>query len=99
MTDAMSRYRELERKLWVVRFRTGGKESVEEDNLLDQMDEVWSELDNAERQYLNQEGARCWPMEAPGAWPKFQEVRWPKQPGYEEFASPMDTLQQLDPTG
>ena len=49
MSDALSRYRSLERKLIHTRWMNLGYESAEEDVLLEDMDEVWCQLSEEER--------------------------------------------------
>ena len=97
MTETMADYRRLERRLWILRWRNEGRESAEEDDLLDEMDRVWGALGPGERTLLNQEGPRCWPMDARGWVPTLAEAAQavtPEQPCYEGFASVTETLQR-----
>ena len=55
MSDALSRYRSLERKLIHTRWMNLGYESAEEDVLLEDMDEVWCQLSEEERNMANKE--------------------------------------------
>lgn len=49
MTEALDRYRRLEDDLVFVRWVNQGLESDKEDAILDEMDEVWWDLDDQER--------------------------------------------------
>jgi hypothetical protein len=64
MTEALLRYRELERRLWLARLRHAGEDSAEEEALLDDMEDAWAKLANEERLLLNSEGPVCWPMDS-----------------------------------
>ncbi len=44
MSKELVRYRRLERRLWITRWRHNGEESAEEDEVLDQMDAAWMDL-------------------------------------------------------
>jgi hypothetical protein len=52
MSEALLRYQELEDELVAVRWRYAGNESDEEDRLLDEMDGVWWQLSEPERDGL-----------------------------------------------
>ena len=96
MTRPMAHYRQLERRLWVLRWRSEGRESAEEDSTLDEMDRVWGVLTEDERSLLNREGPRCWPLDAQGWVPTLAEAAQlvtPEQPCYEGFASVAETIQ------
>lgn len=96
MTETTGHYQRLERRLWVLRWRHEGRESVEEDRILDEMDHVWGALTEDERRLLDREGPRCWPMDARGWVPTLAEVAQavtPEQPCYEGFASVAETIQ------
>jgi len=67
MSESLQRYRELERKLIRVRWLNRGLESEEEDRLLDEMDVVWWQLAEAEREMLQQEKPKSLIREAAGA--------------------------------
>ncbi|MBU8896647.1 hypothetical protein DRW03_34440 [Corallococcus sp. H22C18031201] len=56
---AYDKYRALLRKLGLVRAQHSGRDSPEEDALLDAMDEVWWEMSEAERSALDEERARA----------------------------------------
>jgi hypothetical protein len=55
--DAIVTYRTMERKLADIRAKNGGKESTEEDELLDLMDPVWYRLSDDQKRVLSQERA------------------------------------------
>ena len=61
--DPLQRYRELEGLLLATRVRHEGRESREEDAILDEMDAAWWRLGESDRQILNDEGPRCWPVD------------------------------------
>ena len=95
MTEVMARYRQLQRRLWVIRWYHEGEESIEEDAVLDEMDGVWNNLTDNERDLLNQQEARCWPMEAIGWVPTPAEatrLTTPEQPSYAGFTSVAETI-------
>lgn len=52
MSEALRRYQELEDELIAVRWRYAGNESDQEDRLLDEMDGVWWQLSESERDGL-----------------------------------------------
>ncbi len=68
MTREFVHYRQLERRLWLIRWRNAEEESVEEDEVLDEMDRTWTQLSEREQAILRTEGPRCWPMD-PSALP------------------------------
>jgi hypothetical protein len=98
MTESLGQYRKLERLLWLARWRNDGQESVEEDAILDEMDQVWAKLTANEEQLLRKEGPQCWPSELtshPQLWEAFgssMENPW----AYEGFRSPEDTILSED---
>jgi hypothetical protein len=61
--DSMKRYRQLEGLLRATRVCHEGRESPEEDRILDEMDAVWWKLGESDRQLVNDEGPRCWPVD------------------------------------
>ena len=75
MTREFVHYRQLERRLWLIRWRNGGEESVEEDDVLDEMDRAWMKLSERERSILRGEGPRCWPMDPTALPPQFADAR------------------------
>ena len=56
MSVHLVHYRVLEQRLSVTRWRRAGKESPEEDAILDEMDSVWWKLSEDERSRLSREG-------------------------------------------
>ena len=64
MTKDLAHYRQLERRLWVVRWEHEGEESLEEDKILDEMEHAWMNLSDGERAELRLEGPRCWPTDS-----------------------------------
>jgi hypothetical protein len=95
MTREFVRYRQMERHLWLVRWRNAGEESVEEDEILDQMDGTWMQLSEREQAILQAEGPRCWPMDPSALLPQFTDARWIAQPEawtYEGFGSAVETI-------
>ena len=63
MTNEFVHYRQLERRLWMVRWSNEGRESPEEDATLDEMEEIWLHLSDEEQDELRREPPRCWPTE------------------------------------
>lgn len=95
LTREFVHYRRLERRLWLIRWRNAGEESVEEDELLDEMDKTWLELSDREQAILRAEGPRCWPMDSSALPPQFADARWIAEPepwAYEGFHSPAETI-------
>jgi len=90
MTREFVHYRQLERRLWLIRWRNAGEESVEEDAVLNEMDRTWMKLSEREQPILRGEGPRCWPMDASALPPQFADARWIAEPeawAYEGFDS------------
>ena len=73
MTKDMVDYRQLERRLWMVRWRHEGEESLEEDAILDEMEHTWLNLSEDERALLRLEGPRCWPTDSSSLPPLFSD--------------------------
>ena len=95
MTREFVRYRQLERRLWLIRWRNAGEESVEEDEVLDEMDRTWIQLTEREQLILRAEGPRCWPMDSSALPPQFADARWmaePKAWSYDGFDSPEQVI-------
>jgi hypothetical protein len=95
MTREFVRYRQLERRLWLVRWRNAGEESVEEDEVLDEMDRTWMQLSEREQAILRAEGPRCWPMDSSALPPQFADARWIAESEawrYEGFDSAAQTI-------
>ena len=80
MTREFVHYRQLERRLWLIRWRNAGEESAEEDELLDGMDRTWMQLSAREQCVLRAEGPRCWPMDSSALPPQFADARWIAEP-------------------
>ena len=55
MTDALQRYRVLRARLVAVRASHGDEDSAEEDQVLDEMDDVWWQLSAEEHAVLERE--------------------------------------------
>ena len=100
MTEAMRLYRNLERRLWFIRWQQEGRESPEEDRTLEEMEGAWNRLEDTERHRLNEEGSRCWPLE-PGGWvPTLAEAAnrmTPEQIAYGGFSSVEETIESVAP--
>ena len=95
MTKELVRYRRLERRLWIVRWRREGEESAEEDEILDEMDAAWMDLSESEQAVLKTEGPRCWPLDFSALPPQFADIRYVSEPqawAYEGFSSPVDAI-------
>lgn len=85
MSKYLAHYRHLESCLRMARWAHHGEESPEEDAILDEMEDMWTKLNEGERSLLRSEGPACWPAEAayasaPTAW------------AYEGFHSPADAI-------
>jgi len=95
MDKDLSRYRQLERRLWMTRWRRAGLESEEEDAVLDEMEDAWLNLSEDARTLLRFEGPSCWPTD-PSSWPpRLPTTRQPSAPTpwtYEGFRSPADAI-------
>ena len=79
MTREFVHYRQLERRLWLIRWRNAGEESVEEDGILDEMDRTWMQLSEREQAILRAEGPRCRPMDS-SARARQEKPRCPERP-------------------
>lgn len=84
MSPAMQRYREWEQRLIILRTRTGGHYSSDEDRIVDVMTVAWEELTPVEQAILDEEGPRApnrLAVETAGdvaaryGWPAPNEVR------------------------
>ena len=99
MTRDLAQYRQLERRLWMTRWRHEGDESADEDAILDEMEQSWMSLAEDERSLLSREGPRCWPME-PSSWPPqladTPQASAPKPWSYEGFHSPAEAILSVD---
>ncbi len=58
MSEAMTKYRALQKRLTMSRWLHGGYESEEEDQILDEMDVVWYEMAISERDTISAEPSR-----------------------------------------
>jgi hypothetical protein len=95
MTEVFAHYRQLERPLWMVRWRHEGEESVEEDAILDEMEDTWRNLTEDEQALLRLEGPRCWPTDSSSLPPRLSESQYPSAPTawpYEGFHSPNEAI-------
>ena len=95
MTKEFVRYRRLERKLWITRWKNEGAESAEEDEILDEMESAWTALSESEQAVLRTEGPRCWPMDFSALPPQFLDARYLSEPepwSYEGFSSPLQAI-------
>lgn len=99
MTKGLVHYRQLERRLWMVRWRHEGQESVEEDAILDEMDDIWMNLTDDEQALLRLEGPRCWPTDSSSLPPQLYDPLYPSAPtpwAYEGFPSPAEAILSAD---
>ena len=99
MTKELLDYRQLERRLWMVRWRHEGEESVEEDAILDEMECRWMNLTEEERALLRLEGPRCWPTDSSSWPPRFSDSQYSSAPtpwAYEGFDSPNEAILSAD---
>jgi hypothetical protein len=95
MTKELVRYRRLERRLWMTRWRHDGEESTDEDEILDEMDSAWMDLSESDQAVLRTEGPRCWPTDISALPPQFMDARFASEPeawAYEGFDSPQDAI-------
>jgi hypothetical protein len=99
MTNDLARYRQLERRLWMTRWRHDGQESEEEDAILDEMEAVWMNLIEADRAILSLEGPRCWPTDSSAFPPQLTDMPYSAAPTpwtYEGFHSAADAILSTD---
>jgi hypothetical protein len=95
MSRELIRYRQLERRLWMTRWRHPEDESAEEDEILDEMELAWMDLDENEQAILRAEGPRCWPTDSSALPPQFADARYVSEPvawAYEGFTSPLQAI-------
>jgi hypothetical protein len=95
MTKDLAHYRQLERRLWMARWRHEGQESVDEDAILDEMEDIWMNLIEDERVLLRLEGPRCWPTESSSLPPQLAGILYVSAPtpwAYEGFHSPAEAI-------
>jgi hypothetical protein len=99
MTKDLVDYRQLEHRLWMVRWRHDGEESSEEDAILDEMEKKWTSLPDAEQAALRLEGPRCWPDDSASLPPRLSDSLYPSVPtpwAYEGFDSPSEAILSTD---
>lgn len=95
MSKELVRYRQLERRLWMTRWRHQGVESPDEDEILDEMEVAWMDLSEGEQAILRSEGPRCWPTDLSSLPPQFEDARYVSEPttwAYEGFTSPSEAI-------
>ncbi len=94
MTREFAHYRQLERRLWLARWMREGRESPDEDAILDEMENAWFCLTDDEQSRLRREPPRCWPGESSSLPPELSETPLgaPGPWGYEGFHSPNDAI-------
>jgi len=79
----------------MARWINEGRESPEEDAILDEMEKAWLQLSEEEQAQLRQEPPRCWPTEYPSLAPQIlcaPNIVAPLPWAYEGFDSPLDTI-------
>jgi len=99
MTKEMALYRQLERRLWMTRWKHDGRESAEEDAILDEMEETWMNLVEDERATLRLEGPRTWPLESSSLDPLLAEAPYASAASpwvYEGFHSAAEAILSAD---
>jgi hypothetical protein len=99
MSKEFVRYRQLERRLWMTRWRHQGEESAEEDGVLDEMEAAWADLTESERAVLRTEGPRCWPIDWSALPPQFADAQYVSEPeawAYEGFQSPSQAILSVE---
>ncbi|MBL8230513.1 MAG: hypothetical protein JNL98_18625 [Bryobacterales bacterium] len=99
MTRELIRYRRLERRLWITRWRHDGAESAEEDDILDEMELAWLNLPESEQAALKTEGSRCWPEDLSVLPPQFLDAKYVSEPepwAYEGFSSPLQAILSME---
>jgi hypothetical protein len=95
MTKDLARYRQLELRLWMARWKHEGQESAEEDAILDEMDDTWMRLTDDEQALLRLEGPKCWPTESTSLPPQLADTLYVSAPtpwAYEGFHSPAEAI-------
>jgi hypothetical protein len=99
MTRDLEQYRQLERRLWMTRWRHEGQESAEEDAILDEMENVWMKLVEDEQALLRREGPRCWPTVSSSVPPQLADTLFASAAtawAYEGFHSPAEAILSED---
>lgn len=95
MSRDLAHYRQLERRLWMARWKHDGQESAEEDSILDEMENIWMSLIEGERALLRLEGPRCRPTESFSLPPQLADTLYVSKPtpwAYEGFHSPAEAI-------
>ncbi len=100
MTKEFAHYRQLERRLWMARWMREGRESVEEDATLDEMEDTWLHLSDEDQDLLRREPPRCWPTESSSWPPQLTDIPYLSAPvpsapvpwAYEGFHSPAEAI-------
>ena len=95
MTREFAHYRQLERRLWMARWRNEGRESPEEHATLGEMEDTWFRLSDEEQDLLRREAPRCWPTESSSLPPQLADRSYPAAPAlwaYEGFHSPVEAI-------
>ena len=94
MSSDFAHYRQLEARLWLARWINEGRESPEEDAILDEMENTWLQLTDDQRTLLRQEPPMCWPAsdllppQVIGGRAAVAPASWT----YEGFDSPLDAI-------
>jgi hypothetical protein len=99
MSKDLAQYRELELRLWMIRWKHEEQESAEEDAILDDMEDTWMKLTEEERDLLRQEGPKCWPIESSSLPPQLTDTPCAAAPApwaYEGFDSPAEAILSTD---
>jgi len=100
MSEDLKQYRDLERRLWMTRWRNEGRESAEEDAILDEMENAWMKLSQNEQDLLRHEGPNCWPDDFASSPPLYnldlEEAPISSAWAYEGFPSPADAILSED---
>ena len=99
MAKDLAHYRQLERRLWMTRWRQEGQESAEVDTILDEMEDAWINLTEDERALLRLEGPRCWPTDSASWPPQLGDASHASAPtpwAYEGFQSPAEAILSAD---
>lgn len=71
--EALDQYRSYEPQLWLLRVKSLGKYTHDEDSVVDAMTELWYQLTDQEIAELDKEGPQCFPTEAFFKYIKLQD--------------------------
>src|ERR1017187_2459961 len=99
VANDLTHYRQLERRLWMTRWRYEGQESPEEDAILNEMEGVWMNLNEGERALLRLEGPRWRPTESSSLSPQLADTMYAPALtpwAYEGFHSPAEAILSAD---